>query len=350
MANRFWVGDGGDWTDNTNHWSASSGGAPNASLPTSADSVFFDASSFTIGSQTVTVDTTANCLDMDWTGATDTPTFAGIFTLNIFGSLTFIAGMIQTYTGLINFKATSSVTITVAQTLAGGNITFNGTGGVFTLQDVFNRGGTISLLRGELDTNGQAVTCGTFTSSNANVRTLTLGASVITCTAWTFTTVTNLTFTANTSTIKVSGTGAFDGGGLTYNDVELNGSAHTISGSNTFATLTLQADTTQTITFTDGTTQTITTPVFTGSTGKVKTLTGSSTGGWIISDAAGTNDFSYLDISYSTAQGGAVWQALLSNNNTDSGNNSGWIFSLSTRGWMRGLVHSGRRHRFAGRR
>lgn len=36
MANRYWIGGTGNWSD-TSHWSASSGGAGGASKPTAAD-------------------------------------------------------------------------------------------------------------------------------------------------------------------------------------------------------------------------------------------------------------------------------------------------------------------------
>lgn len=52
MANRYWVGGSGDWYD-TGKWSASSGGASGASVPTLSDDVFFDANSAS-GSFTVT--------------------------------------------------------------------------------------------------------------------------------------------------------------------------------------------------------------------------------------------------------------------------------------------------------
>ena len=36
MANRYWVGNGGNWSD-TAHWSTTSGGSGGASVPTSTD-------------------------------------------------------------------------------------------------------------------------------------------------------------------------------------------------------------------------------------------------------------------------------------------------------------------------
>ena len=61
MANRYWVGGTGTWnTTSTTNWSASSGGSSGASVPTSADSVFFDQNS----TYTVTMTGALNCLDI----------------------------------------------------------------------------------------------------------------------------------------------------------------------------------------------------------------------------------------------------------------------------------------------
>jgi hypothetical protein len=54
MADRFWVGGAGNWSSTTK-WSATSGGASGASVPTSADVAIFDANSG--GKFTATVDT-----------------------------------------------------------------------------------------------------------------------------------------------------------------------------------------------------------------------------------------------------------------------------------------------------
>ena len=49
MANRYWIGGSGDWTDTAN-WSTTSGGSGGASVPTASDDVYIDANS---GSGTV---------------------------------------------------------------------------------------------------------------------------------------------------------------------------------------------------------------------------------------------------------------------------------------------------------
>lgn len=50
MAERYWVGNTGMWTD-TSHWSATSGGAGGASVPTADDDVVIDESSFSLAGQ-----------------------------------------------------------------------------------------------------------------------------------------------------------------------------------------------------------------------------------------------------------------------------------------------------------
>lgn len=100
MANRYWVGDGGNWSDNTNHWSASSGGAPGASLPTSNDDVFFDVSSFSIGGQNVTLDVFASCKGFTSSGILNNPSVSGGY-IDIRGSLFLDGGMLFTGSGII---------------------------------------------------------------------------------------------------------------------------------------------------------------------------------------------------------------------------------------------------------
>jgi len=69
------IGTAANW-NTVNNWSAASGDACTASVPTSSDNVYMDANSFTGASQVLTVDATAYCKDMDWTGSLNTPDLA----------------------------------------------------------------------------------------------------------------------------------------------------------------------------------------------------------------------------------------------------------------------------------
>lgn len=57
MANRYWVGGAGDWTD-TAHWSTTSGGSGGASVPGISDDVYFDGNSGGLASVTLPVGST----------------------------------------------------------------------------------------------------------------------------------------------------------------------------------------------------------------------------------------------------------------------------------------------------
>ena len=74
-ANYFWIGGAGNWSD-LSHWATTSGGSTlHSFVPSVSDDVIFDINSgFTAVSKIVTVNTTATCRNMNWAGATNTPT------------------------------------------------------------------------------------------------------------------------------------------------------------------------------------------------------------------------------------------------------------------------------------
>jgi hypothetical protein len=65
MADRYWVGGSGNW-NSTSKWSATSGGASGASVPTASDNAIFDANS-AAAHYTVTVTDNATCADLTFT-------------------------------------------------------------------------------------------------------------------------------------------------------------------------------------------------------------------------------------------------------------------------------------------
>ncbi len=153
MAARFWVLGTGTWDAvTTTNWSATSGGAGGASVPTSADDVTFDSNSGAAATVTIaTVGANANTVTINKSDLT----------------LTHVA---------------------VGSTVVG----------------------AVTLTAGTLNTNGQTCSWGTFASNNSNTRTLTLGASAITLTGTSTTALsispsTGLTMTANTATITSTG-------------------------------------------------------------------------------------------------------------------------------------------------
>jgi hypothetical protein len=262
MANRYWILGTGSWdSTNTTNWSASSGGAGGASVPTAADNVFFDANS-NVGTGAFTV-TMANsprvCNDFTASGLDGTMTLAGSgIGLTVSGSLTFQAtNFTRSYSGQTVFNATTTgKTVTTNGVSFGASVDFNGVGGGWTLGSAFNNGtNSLVVTNGTFDTSSSgnyAVTAGFISSSNSNTRTINLNASTVTlssaATPWNMATSTNATLNAGTSTINCSSTTAiFAGGGLTYYNVAFTSTAlglPQISGTNTFNNLSLTGRTT----------------------------------------------------------------------------------------------------------
>ena len=79
----FWIGGNGNWSD-INHWANASGGSILHNTPPSADDdVFFDANSFLVTDQIVTVNTeNAVCKTLDWSTVTNYPTFINSTSVN----------------------------------------------------------------------------------------------------------------------------------------------------------------------------------------------------------------------------------------------------------------------------
>ena len=117
------------------------------------------------------------------------------------------------------------------------------------------------------------------------------------------------TFTANTGTVTLTGTN------------------QSITGNTTFNNLTFTPG--QTITFQASSTQTISnTLTCQGSAGNIITLASSNTTPAILSKSSGQVVCDYLNIGYSTAQGGATWNP--GTHSTNGGNNTGWDFTYPT--------------------
>ncbi len=211
MANRYWVGGTGTWdTTSTTNWSASSGGASGASVPTAADSVFFDQA----GTYTVTMTGALLCLDITVSAGTVTFSDGTSPTLAISGSMSLLAGTLWSATGLITFNATTTgKTVTTNGVTVSGSVTFDGVGGEWALQSALTLGSTrtSTLTNGTLSLQTYTLTTGLFNSSNGNIRTIAFGTGSITVngtgTVWTTSTGTNLTITG-TPVVNVSNNSA----------------------------------------------------------------------------------------------------------------------------------------------
>jgi hypothetical protein len=371
--NLFWVGNGGNW-DNGNHWSLTSGGAPSGCSPTPVDNVFFDMNSFSMASQTVTINVpTAYCNNMTWTGVTNSPTFSSssgnVFA--IYGSLAFDPAMTLTLNGPTNFEATTlGKTITSAGHSFGANVSFNGIGGGWTLQDAFTTTVNLNLNNGTLTTNNQTVNASIFNSNTSTARTLNMGSSIFNISWFAgpgFWNVASSGMTVNCGTSLINATAntagwtpTFYGGGMTYYDLNFTGpisaggsvndnntfhdinfiAAGTINGNNIIHAATFSADGTITgnntftdLTFTPAYTYTITN----GKTQSFTNLYSTGTGSFPIRiqsssvgipttffQASGQICLDYIRISDNAATGAAIFNA--GPNSQDFGGNTGWNF------------------------
>lgn len=259
----------------------------------------------------------------------------------------------------VRFRKTSGTqTITTGGNQLGMPIVFGEasttTGTTFTLADNFStqivqpNANKVELIAGTLNANNKNVSVGIFKSSNSNVRTITMGSGTWTLSSgsdsfsspsWDLSTSTNLTLNANTSTIVWSGTGTsttsktFNGGGLTYNNLTISGgtgiATYTFSGNNTFSTISYTKTVAGTFKFTSGSTTTVSTWSVNGTSTAPITINSTSAGSpaTLVKSGAATINMSYTSIQDSTASPLNTWYSLILNNNTNLGNNNGWIFN-----------------------
>ena len=222
MANRYWVGGAGTWDDTTTtHWSASSGGAGGASVPTASDNVFIDSNSGTpgiillagSGSTTESAPSNIYCLDFTvsasgWTfnaQVTSTITYYWVY-FNIYGSISITSG-ISWYTQYLVWvlRATDARTITISSSITasfpgatgqtglafgsfspqssnnsntwGPGITFTGTGSWTLNNDITTVYSYIRFESGTLKLNNFKFYCNVWDSSAITTRIIDFGTS-----------------------------------------------------------------------------------------------------------------------------------------------------------------------------
>ena len=204
MANRYWVGGTDDWDGIAGtKWALTSGGAGGQAVPTSADDVFFDA--VTGNTKTVTI-LTGNTGAKSITCTGFTGFLAGTAAISVSGSVTLVAGMTLTYTGVLSIIATGTIT-SAGKTL--GPVTVNGAGITVTLGGALTLGitNTFTLTQGTINLNGFTLSTGIFNASGSGTRGITFGSANIALTSTTAaTTVLNIATAIN---FAYTGTGGF---------------------------------------------------------------------------------------------------------------------------------------------
>ena len=218
MADRYWVGGTAAWDGTAGtKWATTDGGAGGASVPTSADAVFFTALS---GANTVTI-STGNTGAQSITCTGFTGTLAGSAAITVSGSVTLVAGMTWTYAGTISIAATATIT-SAGKTWAGSSINVNAVGGTVTLGDAYTSTALLLVTAGVFTTSASnySLTVTGIRSTNSFTRTINLNASVVTLTGSSinvldFQNNSGLTFNAGTSAVSCTGTALSVYGGPT---------------------------------------------------------------------------------------------------------------------------------------
>jgi hypothetical protein len=281
---------------------------------------------------------TISCVDLDFTGFSGT--WSGSQNSDIRGNLTLSPTMSATYTGVVVMSLTTGTsTITSNGISLSVAMTKNNVGGTVQLADDLVITGTLTLTHGGFNDNNHNVSCGIFSSSNANARSITMGTLSLwtltgTGTVWNVATTTNLTFTRGTATIKITDSSntdiTFAGGGLTYYNLWFARGAstatNTITGTNTFLDFKDNGSAAHTIVWPNVTT-TFTSFNVNGSSGNLITLarTGGSGTFTLALSGGGRVDVNYLSISNSAASPASTWFAGI--NSTNGGSNTGWVFN-----------------------
>lgn len=175
----YWVGGTGDWDDPT-QWSLTSGGTPQTTsgcLPTAADNVYFDANSFSAVSQIVNLNVNASCKTMNWTGATNTPTFDGDNTLDIYGQLDIITSLNWDITGMLSFLGSSTINIDFKGKVLDHDVLISNNGTI-NLTDSLHTNKDFRIRRGTFNSNNHKIHCSKIYLTGTDTLIINLGTSL----------------------------------------------------------------------------------------------------------------------------------------------------------------------------
>jgi alpha-tubulin suppressor-like RCC1 family protein len=240
-GNFYWIGNTGNWNDG-NNWSYTSGGPANGCIPTSADSVYFDANSFVGAGNIVTVDDTAFFRSMDWSAIIGNQTLLLDSSMMAHGDVTLAATLSLTRnisggnSAGIQFNQPAVITSNSAALIDAGFLlsTANSTD-IVSLADalVMTDSSSVTLFNGHFDSNDQFMFTGSLNSINnpatgSDLRTISFGASEIQLLGEFYALGdTTLTLNAGTSHLIIGDTLNYANslkttGTHTFNDVTLN--------------------------------------------------------------------------------------------------------------------------------
>ena len=196
---------------------------------TEANSVTFN---ITAGTAAIQFQSSGRAKNLNFTG------FKGTYNANnaitIYGNLTLDSGMTwASTTSTHTFGGSGVQTLTTNGVTIGSPVTINGTANTLSLADNCTIGDTrtVTLTNGTLDLNNNTLSCGLFSSSNSNTRTIAFGTGNITLTGsgatiWTTDNGTNLTITG-TPVVNATYAGSTGTRALASSQTALGGTAST---------------------------------------------------------------------------------------------------------------------------
>jgi trimeric autotransporter adhesin len=229
-SDRYWVGGSGDWND-PNHWSATSGGAAGACVPTVYDNVYFDAGSgFTAVNKTVTTNNgNAYCRNFNWENATNAPIWnkSATWNMEIWGD-SIVLNPAVTLNGLVYAKGTNPAFLK-GNVLGNFDFNIDKPGGSLTVLNDYNNPQTnIGLYNGALNASGLKLSVLQVDNSAATANVFAIDISnstVIAPFGWRFQgSIANHTLNAANSSLT---TGDFKAEGMQYDTVMITGSITT---------------------------------------------------------------------------------------------------------------------------
>ena len=296
----------------------------------------------TAGSDTVAIGNVLGSLNL--TG------FTGFFNnvaRTMYGNLILGSSMTASSGAAVTTFAANTVTqifdsanITTPFSITIGTSSSNGTV-IFSNAVTLGNTNSFTVTGGTFNANSYNLTTGTFVSSNTNTRTINISNATVTIagaalTAWNMATSNNANLIATNSNIAFSNNstttrGISSGTGLTYGNLIMGGAnvaQFQFFGNSTYSSITSTKTVPQTILFTGNSTTTVNNWSVPGTANANVTLSSDSLATFnLIKTGSGTVNVNYYTITRSNASPNNTWYSLLTNNNIDGGNNTGWIFT-----------------------
>ncbi len=334
MASRYWVGSGSstNWDAVTpTNWSATDGGANDASVPTTGDDVFLKSSADCVAN--IATSPAFNSYNM--TGYTGT--FSGARSIRVApstGTVVLLLAGTVTWAGYLMPEPTGTAIVNVTtggKTISGVTVFAGNQTGTVNFQDAITATTNVALYAGAWNTNGYAISCAKFqiyAGATVGITNSTItAANTSTLDAWNC--ASGATLTTTGSTIN-AGLGHFHGGGKSYNTATFTGDGAIIIGNNTFTTMNVNTAGLATgLIFTTDSIQTVTNFATNGSAGNLAKIQSDSAGSHFhLTTASAEINVDYISIKDSVADQANTWYAGVNSINVSG--NSGWVFAAPT--------------------